>query len=343
MVKFILLFGIMFVPLFLHINDIQSSIKKKNKISLKKLPNDFEILYKNLYENCLINLESKRKKIKIFNIIECILLVVPLTIFISQIYSFITKRIEINYTIYIVYIVICILMLIISDRINKKYYDSKKEIHEYFIKLINNNLNYKPKNEDRLSGKEDYKKAKFAREIYNKIYDRVYIYDYIYGYLDKALIELNFIKTEYYSTKGNTHKHYEEFQGIFTTIKFDKSINSYIKINKSKLNILDNNTKLEIDHEKFNKHFDMYSDDKEIATRVINYSIIQTFVEFYEKYGINFDFIIREDTIYVRFYTNKIFEPNIFNILKTKENLYTYYCIIQFITELTDKINKNIQ
>ena len=332
--------------LFLPINSIQSSIKKRNKISLKNLPNDFENLYKNLYDNCLINLEGKRKKIKLFSIIECILLTVPLVIFISQIYSFITKRIEINYTVYIVYIVICVLMLIISDRINKKYYDSKKEIHEFFVKSINNNLNYKPKNENYLSVKEDYKKAKFDKEIINKIYNNIYTGDYIYGYLEKVHIKLNFLKTEnvsrsYYNSKSHTER-YEKFQGIFATIKLDKMINSYIKINKNKLNILDNNTKVEIDDEKFNKYFDMHSDDKEMATKIINYSIIQAFVEFYEKYGIDFDFIIREDTVYIRFYTNKIFKPSIFSVSKTKENLFTYYCILQFITELTDKVNKNI-
>ena len=39
---------------------------------------------------------------------------------------------------------------------------------------------------------------------------------------------------------------------------------------------------------------------------------------------------------------NKIFKPSILSISKTKENLFTYYCILQFITELTDKVNKNI-
>ena len=58
--------------------------------------------------------------------------------------------------------------------------------------------------------------------------------------------------------------------------------------------------------------------------------------------SIDFEISLYENTMYLRLFTGQMFEPAVVGDPMDKKSLYTYFFILQFILELTQKINKII-
>ena len=131
------------------------------------------------------------------------------------------------------------------------------------------------------------------------------------------------------------------FQGLFSTINCNKNINTYIKITKNK--ILKTIDKIEMDSSNFEKIFDITSSDKILAMRILTSDTMEYLIEFYNQYKLDFEIVINNDTIYLRFFTGPMFEPKIFSSSMNKELLFMYYSVLKFVLEVTNKINSTIQ
>ena len=66
-------------------------------------------------------------------------------------------------------------------------------------------------------------------------------------------------------------------------------------------------------------------------------------IDFYKKYNLDFEVIFKNDTIYMSFFTGTMFEPKTFGSSMDKQLLFTYYSILQFISNVTKKVNKTLE
>jgi len=234
-------------------------------------------------------------------------------------------------------LIIGILFTIWNRKYKKIYVQTyKKEIIDAFIKLINNQLDYNPLVAESNIIEADYMNAKFD----NKEYNRFYADDYLEGFVN----EENFIKMcdlniQYYAIRGKYSRKEEIFQGIFAQTRCGKNIGTYVKISKNKVKILKKSDTVEMDSREFEKYFDIYSENRVIAMQILTSDIMESLIEFYNKYKLDYEIVFRNNTVYMRFFTGEMFEPEIFANSMEKKLLFTYYFIFKFVVDFSSKIN----
>lgn len=329
---------IFIVPLIIFSN--KNKINKQ-KITTESIDNEFETRYDYLYNTYIKKLEKKR-----------IIIIFVLILFCISAYFFATGKIK--------FLIVLIALLFIFIFLIKKFIsDYKRDIVSNFINLINPNLKYQPNIETSLIS-EEYKKAGFDNKKINKIYTS----DYIEGFIDKDIfikmcevdVEYQFKTTTDIEIGSNMQKilkkeklqstkiHYSEeiFQGIFAQTKCAINVESYIKISKNKIDILQNN-RVEMDSTEFEKHFNVYSENKILAMQVLTSDIMMILLEFYNKYKIDYEILLKNHDIYLRFFVEPIFEPSIFKNSMDKKLLAQHFGILKFVLDVTREINKAIQ
>lgn len=84
----------------------------------------------------------------------------------------------------------------------------------------------------------------------------------------------------------------------------------------------------------------MYSEKTAEARKIITDEIIGDVRKFNEKTKLKFEFMIHKNLIFFRFFDNEILTKPIANDKQTKEYLYKYYRIIEFISNFIEKIDK---
>lgn len=315
----------------------------ENKILLQNTTTEFESIYENLYNNHIHSLEILRKKLRLRIIIQCVtfilfalMLVIPIELIIPIGSNFIIVKL-------LSYIPVCSLiaffvLTVINRKYIKRYNESyKNSIISNFVKLINNKLTYKTMNYEI---EQDYINANFDNKEFNKFTPD----DYIEGYLaDNIFLKMSDVFVQYIIGYGK-HRHVENlFQGIFAFTSSNKNINTYIKISKNKLKIANNEERVEMDNTEFEKYFDIYSENKILTMRILTSDVMQTLIDFHDKYNLDFEIIFRNNTVYLRFFTGSMFEPKVFGSSIDKQLLFIYFCILKFILEITTKINDALQ
>ena len=126
----------------------------------------------------------------------------------------------------------------------------------------------------------------------------------------------------------------ELFRGIFAygTLK-----NEFEEIDVMRVNSKNNKKeKYEIP----NQELFMYSENMRIARNIITDEILEDVRNFYEETGLKFEFMIHKNLIFFRFFDREILTKPIANDKQTKEYLYKYYRIIEFISNFIEKIDK---
>ncbi len=125
----------------------------------------------------------------------------------------------------------------------------------------------------------------------------------------------------------------EVFRGIFiygTLEKSQKEID-VMRINSK------NNKK-----EKYqipNQELYMYAENIEEARKVLTDEILEYIEEFQKETGKKYEYMINRKMVFFRFYDNDILTKPITNDKETKEYLYKYYRIIEFISGLIELID----
>ena len=84
----------------------------------------------------------------------------------------------------------------------------------------------------------------------------------------------------------------------------------------------------------------MYAESIEEARNVITNEVIRFFEDFIEETKYKFELMINKNMIFFRFYDKDILTKPISNDKETKEFLYKYYRIIEFISEFIYIIDK---
>lgn len=314
--------------------------KGPEKPIFSNAPNEnFNKLYKTLYDKHINELEKMRKKIRpkiIGLIISSVIFFLLFIIIDSKDYS--NNSIELCILFFNIIVAFYCYKSSMNDRYKyKDYY--KKNIITNFIKLVNESLNVR------------YEKSSIDKKTFNTIYNKYIdakfdkiiptkfdMQKYMDGYLDNTIsFSLSEISTEYTFYTANNKKNTELlFGGIFSCTNFDKNINTSIKILTNNSNV---NNKLEMDYTKFEQYFDVSCEDKILATRLLTAEIMDYLLTFYTLFNIPFEIIIKNNNIYIRFYTYFKFEPTYLSVSLNKEELFIQYSILDFILNVTKKVN----
>lgn len=342
---------VLVVPLIgVLINWIKGEIKKHKKyIKEVKAYSEFESMYAELCNIYKVDFEKDRKKIRwrtvlaIIGVIVCYMAFSGFVIILEgDTESILTKNIAFMFL--GVGIVSGIMSIIIiktnykhKGKYKKKY---KEEIISKYIKFVSEKLNYTMEKTDSSNDINEYILANFD---YKK-FDKYKVDDYIEGFID----EKTFVKMCDMcigKLRRSRYGNYEDvlFEGMFVKIQGNKDIGAYIEITKNKFKIKAENDRVEMGSQEFDKYFDVYSENKILAMKLLTADIMQVLTDFYNKYMIDFDMVFNGSDIYLRFSTGKMFEPKIFGNLMNKKLLFNYYCIMKFIVEIAQKVNKVTQ
>ena len=240
-------------------------------------------------------------------------------------------------------ILTCIILLIIvvvkiegKDDYNDKF---KKEVIENFIKEFDSNLEFDP--HEGIVPKV-YRAGEF--ESFNRYHSE----DLIKGKLDnKYSLLMSEVLTQDESTDSEGHTHtYTVFHGIFGVVESAKPIPGFLKIHSDKGflgKIFKGSNKIEMDSSEFEKDFDVYGTDKIMIMQLLTSDIMETLMEFKRQSKIKYELTIKEQVIYIRFHTGPVFEANVLKDSLDFNMLKKYYDIIEFILNVTRKINKTIE
>ena len=344
-VMYFALIAVFFVLIFI-IPYVYKRVKNnyKNNIATEDMPYEFRKIYMDLYNTHIVNLEKMRKKVRWRTVAQFTTFAL---FFVGYVFGR-TGSVLISPTvdallliIGIISFFIGILLTYLNYKYVKKYKNTyKTEIIADFVKLLNDKLAYVPYFTTTSQIQKDYKEANFE----NRSFNRFSADDYIKGNLDTDItIKLVDIHLQNVTGSGRNRHTEEIFQGIFGLSKCNKNINTYIKVSKNKFKLFDNNARLEMDSQEFEKYFDIYSEDKILAMRILTADTMEYLIKFYEKYKLEFEIVFKNDKIYLRFFTGPMFEPKIFGNSMDKELLFVYYSILDFVLQVTKKVNKTLQ
>ena len=216
---------------------------------------------------------------------------------------------------------------------NGIYTNSYKEIIiKNFIENINSNLTYSPNGKNELLN--NYLDANFDNRSFNKFVTD----DYIIGSNeDGMLIELCNISLENMSARNELLDLI--YEGIFSTSFLNNRVYDEVTIKTNKVLFKDTNI-VEMDSSEFEKYFDVYSNSNILSMEILTHDIMEELVNFYVKYKIKFEIVIKNNNIYIRFDTGSMFEPNILRKSNDINTLWVYYSILNFVTNFSFKINK---
>ena len=314
------------------------------------MEDNFNELYKILYNENLNELEIKRKKTKRFYIIVIMSILV--------IMSFAMIKPFLAMVILIALIIICTLAIVmgIKKGIIKVVDEHEVQTNEndgqdsYFqtfkIKII------KPIIETLFEGARYYSRSGITREEYNKAGYK----DKISRYTSEDLIELPIktsknvinlkiseVHTEKIERDSDGHIEYvTEFRGLagYFIIPTSCGGKMYIRSNGSVSN--KNENKVLMDMSEFEKLFDVESEDKIFAMRVLTSDVMTSIINLYYKCKYEFEISIIEDVVYIRIKTGKMFEPHVFKESLEYETLEKYYVIIKKVIDIVEQLNKYV-
>lgn len=310
-------------------------IKKENnwRNIIKEETADVQRLCEEICNNVDIDLKRKRNKIFLNKIILglavillCILLVYLLGV-----------NINISGKILAVFIFAYALLLVILlgniDESKHKYKSLyKKEVINTFIRTLDNNIEYSENERSTSNIRSNYKYSGFDKKNISEIN----VEDYCTQNVNDINIEMADVVSYKHFGRGRGRNTHDEiyFDGCFMVINTNnKYERTEILLNKLKL--FNKKESTEIDNQIFNKYFKVYANN-DVSKYLTSY-LIEFLADFRERYGIDFE-IIFEDKIYVRFYTDNMFEPQMNGKIVDEYSVYKFYVINKFAKELIEKL-----
>lgn len=292
---------------------------------------DFNKIYQEVYEKNYVILKKKRD-----DIIKRVVVILLISLVIGIVFSYNSQS---NGAPIILSINIgLILSFFLTIKLRETYRKIFKEnIIGTFVKTYSDTLNY-----DYNGGVSPliYSNAEFEK------FDKFYSEDYIYGTLNgNCKISMAEVKTQEFINLGgedNTTKR-TIFEGIFVQVKLNKINKDVIKLRTNANKVLYNKQKVEMDSGNFEKIYDIYSNDKIGVMQLFTAEIMDMFIDFKQKNKIIPELTLKDNNMYIRFRTGKVFESRILKKAVYYNTLEKYYNIIRFILEITQKMFKNIE
>ena len=312
------------------------STRHLNNIDTANIEYDFERIYNILYSNFGCELEELRRKIVLEERkpIYILLIAIAICIILAIANDFIGVM-SLLLISTIVILISAVIAMPANDKRRAKYNkDYIEKVIYNFISLIDNNLHYNDNIElDTVFAEIEYNKAAFD----NIQYDNFIVSDQISGMLDgKNKIKIWDLIVQSNIETGN--KYIDIFKGIFTSIECDNTISGTVKIKPKQ--IWNKENKINLDHNVFEKEFDVYSTDSVLTMRILTHDVMEMILEFKNKLNLEFEIVFHKNKVYIRVFLPSMFEPKITEKTMEKTKLYAEYVVFKFILNMSKKINE---
>ncbi len=302
------------------------------KFDFNNIPKEFEELFIKFNEFDFSKINSSKKSLITYSIVAIICLIAFLFTFI---FTYLNSYAMSFSLIPLIILIIAVVMFLFEYKKFKLLYN---DVISKFIKLIDTNLNYNNTSFNR--EKEFYEKAEFDNQKLNTFLAK----DTINGISkDNYKFYISNISTTTTSDNG--------FNGLFSTVILDKTIQSYTKINTENIEYSTSYTLgktnshleyIEMDNSNFNKVLHVYSSNRLKSTEILTSDILDYLYNFYDKYHVNFQIVFTGKYVYSRFFITQLFTPSFIGNLFNKNNFALCYVIINFMLDIISKLSNNM-
>ncbi len=314
----------------------------KTKLRRMQDPDKFEQIYaelENIYE---VNFAETGKKVnKKISIVAALMILGTALLLITLIQS--TKGMEaINMKIPIIAIALvalspAIIIFSSNDELNFAR-NFKKVILGSFIKSFGKNLLFNSETTDRKSILNSYKETGYETSPLN-------FYSHIDDVIEGKLTNNKHIRLSELSIKKSGGKNnITLFEGLFLETTLDKNIKADIRVVLPTMELLTlgNCTKLELDNSNFEKLFNVYTDNKIITAQLLTSEHLENLTKLRTDYGMNYDFVIHGNKLCIRLEVGSMFESASQRNKLHKEDIFVYYCILNYLVTLIDELNRMV-
>lgn len=203
------------------------------------------------------------------------------------------------------------------------------------INKYNDKLNYKHS-----TGIDShvYREARFES------YDRYSSDDYITGVMNDCPFEMSEVHTERRHTDSDGHTSYTTiFHGTFAKVKLNKDFKSFISIINNRLKLFSKDQYITIDNEAFEKIYDVFTDDKIKAMRLLTPDVTTKMIDIYNETGIYCEIKILNNIMYIRLHTGPLFVLNFSNPEKESGLIGKSIAIIDSIFKVMENFLSEIE
>ena len=88
-----------------------------------------------------------------------------------------------------------------------------------------------------------------------------------------------------------------------------------------------------------NQDLYMYAEKIDNARKILTDDVLKFVEDFSKETKVKFEYMINKELVFFRFFDNEILTKPITNDKETKEYMYKYYRIIEFMSEFIEKID----
>lgn len=278
----------LFVFLFIVIV-IFSSKGKKVKINDNVSEKYKDVALKLINQNDKIEEERKKyRKKHIF--IGCIIIAIAAGAFLTPILGFFTFIISFL-------LVIVLMIILITNKDNNSVYN------EVIPSIINNYLKGLNYNHYEGISSNIYREARFES------WDRYHSDDLISGVINNQEFIMSEVHTENRHTDKDGHTYYTTiFHGAFAKVTLKKDFKCFLNIVNNRIKLFSRDSYITIDNEAFEKIYDVFTDDKIKAMRLLTPDVTTKMIDLYNDTGIYCEIKIINNILYIRLYTGALFD-----------------------------------
>ena len=158
-----------------------------------------------------------------------------------------------------------------------------------------------------------------------------------------TIITFSEVHTERRHEDKDGHTSYStEFNGLAGSFLIPKDTNNKMYIRANGLFSKFTKRRVNMDMSEFEKIFDVESEDKILAMRILTSDVMTEMIDIYTKYKYRFEISIINDKVYMRLHTGAMFEPAIFKESIEYKQLEKYYSILKALTNVSEHIYDTI-
>lgn len=197
---------------------------------------------------------------------------------------------------FVSFILFAVSLFLLARKDDSKLFD---EIVAKLLKKYDENFEY-----DHKSGipSQVYREARFGS------YDRYHSDDLIKGKINNNTFELAEVHTERRSTDSEGRTTYvTTFHGTFIKVDLEKSFDGYLNIVNNRIKLFSRDEYVTIDNEAFEKVYDVFTDDKIKALRLLTPDVTSKMIDIYNETGLYCEIKILGKFLYMRLFTGALF------------------------------------
>ncbi|MBO4601187.1 MAG: DUF3137 domain-containing protein [Bacilli bacterium] len=202
--------------------------------------------------------------------------------------------------------------------------------------------------------KDNYKDLKYdhkvgiSSSIYREArfegYDRYHSDDYMEGKVCGYDFIMSEVHTERRHTDKDGHTHYTTiFHGTFSKVTLDKSLDCFINICNNRIKLFSRDKYITIDNEAFEKIYDVFTDDKIKAMRLLTPDVTSKMIDLYNETGIYCEVKIHNNLLYIRLYTGALFNFSFSNPEKEAIMVGKSLAVIDSVLKIMENFIKEIE